>query len=359
MKTKTKKILLTIFIIAAIVLVGILSFYPEGYIIQYMMDEEVQTELFYDINEYAKRIDDIQTLSRSGATVYVIDDTIEDYISRNADDGLFFEAALDTEKKATTNPIIETHLVYVTKDARAGDSKTKDGNEVVRGIDTLNKRCKKQNRIVCKPLFFFEDSSVTCDCFDSLTIENIPVDNENFKFRSGPDNNPLIILAASLFEYKTQKTRSNYVQGGNYTYRSEYVQSYFPIFKDKDFDGVRCYTDAFKQLWCFDDKLARVFILNRLWNIVKRLGSDGLSNNPRGGTSWNENKQAFAPLPLIQDEIYFNNEQDKFQLVFGDTVIPLARTSIEISILGLSWKLTKTNQKSKEITEYEIGSFPQ
>ena len=299
----------------------------------------------FGLIEYAKRIDDIQALSESGATVYVIDDTIDSYVTNHSNGGMFFEAALDGENNATTYPIIDTLLVYVTKDA---------GTNIVK----VDEHCQgNSNSIACRPIFFFEAPSVKSGFFDSLAINDIPDDTLGFTLKTGPDKNPLLVLASSLLDYKIHQTKELYLQGGQFAYRRKYPQNYFPVFKDRDFEGIKYYANVFKQLWCFDDKLAKIFILNRLWNIAKRLGADGFSNNPQGGTtSWNENKHAFDPLPLIRDLIFFRNESDRFHLVCNDTEIPLARTPMTIPLSGVTWKLEKKIDKDQTI-KHEVGSF--
>ena len=328
-------------------------------------------ESAFGLIEYAKRIGDIQALSKSGATVYVIDDTIDHYVELHKKGGLFFQAALDAEGNQTTAPIIDAHVVYVTKDAvyklKEGDAAKPTDNAEPNGVAKLTARCQKiATQIACRPLFFFEDMSLAADSyFDALSMKDIPDDTDDYDFKTGPDNNPLLILATALLDYKDSGSRGVYLPGGKFNYRDGYHRKYFPLFKDRNFEGIRCYADAFKQLWCFDDKLAKTFFLNRLWNIMQngelavKAGETGhntdvLSNNSNDSYNWLSNMPAFAPLPLIQDRIVFDDRDRENRLHIKMThldkqqeEVPLSTTP-SITISGVTWKLGK----------YLIDSFP-
>ena len=101
-----------------------------------------------ELAQYAKRIDDLEELSKSGAEVWVINNTLDTYINNYSNKDILFWEKENVGKKSV---IDETHIVYVTKDAG--------------GIDALTKYLPTAavDKIAYYPLFFFEYEALAQD----------------------------------------------------------------------------------------------------------------------------------------------------------------------------------------------------
>jgi len=226
----------------------------------------------YQLVEYAKRIKDLDDLSNSGAEVYVIDNTIDGYLNDpnviTAPEKLFFGT-----DSSDTLPV-----VFVTKDAGTG-------------FETLVERANNNSeKVAYKPLFFLEDEELfniasknESSFFQIIGKNNIPQDAPLCRLHSGPVRNPLLLLACSILSMQSEN-----FSGGEIRFGYKYGGSEFPTTKTGfaplspwTFSNITTYAHIFKQLWCFDDHLARTFIKNRLWNIARRGELDGDDKNNR------------------------------------------------------------------------------
>jgi hypothetical protein len=274
------------------------------------------------LKEYGKRIRDLEALSKSGADVWVIDATLDEYC--NSKNRKFWETV-----------IYDIHTVYVTKDA---------GNTA-----KLNKYLSARlNQIRYRPLVFFENAKLSLlpSTFPSFNIGNIQDDindetnNRYCNFRSGPEIEPVLMLAAATLDLSTEV-----LAGGKCEYTYEYPGNIFGlagIGASFDVDITKTFMDLYKQLWYLDAKLAKKFIRTRLDNIAIRGHVD--KRNPSfyfsSTNQWGEQKEAFRAIEKIA-ELFAN---DNIHVTFDGAGISDIGTQNVIGVLNplvttVPWKM--------------------
>ena len=240
-----------------------------------------------ELAEYAKRIADLEVLAKSGAEVWVINDTLDSYISKYGNAvPLFWE----TKQAGKESDVAETHIVYVTRDAS--------------GVDKLNGYLPgAKGKIAHYPLFFFEDEKQSVSLysvfpdFKGLTKNDIPIEVDQCKWVSKVEISPLLMLASALL--------TSAPQGGAATYSgpAAFRVDKFAAVSETNFKDVTTFADIYKQLWYFDDDLAKIFLFNRLRNIAK--SGELQPQNPNWKRffvqdKWGDQIVAFSPLSILE-----------------------------------------------------------